>query len=325
MKSGYTSVAVVLLVLCCGVLFAPNDADASGDEAVVVSIKPIHSLVAAVMKGVGEPHLIVRGFASPHTYVMKPSDASALGNARAVFWIGPELERFLEKPIVTLAPDARVVSLAGIDGLTTLKFREGGPFEGHEEHEEHEGHEAGSSHDEHETGETDMHLWLDPVNAAAMVQAIGRALSRTFPEHAAEFQANAASLAKDLGALTDELTRELSTVRHRPFIVFHDGYQYFERRFGLKAAGSVTVNPDVGPGARRVSEIRDKVARLGASCVFAEPQFESRLVQVVTQGTKTTVGVLDPLGAYLEDGPELYFELMRAMAKSIKTCLSNSS
>ncbi len=324
MKAVRSVLMTVLLMLTGGLVFVVNVAAASDVNRVVVSIKPIQSLVAAVMKGVGEPHLIVKGNASPHTYVMKPSDARALESARVVFWVGPELERFLEKPIVTLAGEAKIVSLVEVGGLEKLKFREGGPFEDHgeEEHEAHDAHEEHEEHEEHEAGETDMHIWLDPANAKVMVSAIAEALSETDDGNASKYRDNAAVLTRKLDALIAELGRELTAVRDRPFIVFHDGYQYFEKRFGLKAAGSITVNPDVMPGARRVSEMRDKVSRLGATCVFAEPQFESKLVRVVTQGTSANAGTLDPMGAALQDGPELYFELMRAMTRAIRNCLS---
>ena len=122
--------------------------------------------------------------------------------------------------------------------------------------------------------------------------------------------------------MSAEIADELEPVRNRPFIVFHDAYQYFEKRFGLAAAGSITVSPEVIPGAQRVDEIRTKVRELDAACVFAEPQFEPRLVEVVTEGTNARSGVLDPLGAEITDGPDLYFELMRGMASSFKSCLA---
>ncbi|EKF20033.1 zinc ABC transporter substrate-binding protein ZnuA [Nitratireductor pacificus] len=311
-------------------LLALTGAAAGAAEGVVTSIKPVHSLVAAVMEGVGEPELILQGSGSPHTYSMRPSQARMLAGANVVFWVGPGMEVFLAKPLETLAGEARLVTLGETDGLDLLEMREGGAFEAHSHGDEDDhageahGHEEAAHHD-HDHGHDhgpDMHLWLDPQNARLMVGPIVEALSEADPENAATYAANAARLGEKLDALQEEVTAELAPVKERPFIVFHDAYQYFERRFGLAAAGSITVSPEVIPGAQRVDEIRTKVKSLDAACVFAEPQFEPRLISVVTEGTDARSGVLDPLGADLADGPELYFDLIRNMATSLKDCLS---
>ncbi|MBN7758439.1 zinc ABC transporter substrate-binding protein ZnuA [Nitratireductor aquimarinus] len=300
----------------------------AADMEVVTSIKPVHSLVAGVMEGVGEPALILQGAGSPHTYSMRPSQARMLANADLVFWVGPGLEVFLEKPLETLAGEATQVALSDSEGLTLLEMREGGAFEAHshdDDHDDHDdhGHEAEEDgHDHAHDHGPDAHLWLDPDNAKIMVSAIAEALSAADAENASAYAANAAALNERIAALQTELSAELEPVKDRPFIVFHDAYQYFEKQFGLAAAGSITVSPEIIPGAQRVDEIRTKVRELDAACVFAEPQFEPRLVEVVTEGTDAKSGVLDPLGAEIEDGKDLYFELMRGMAASLKTCLT---
>lgn len=321
--------AAALLLSSAAMISAPGAFAATPD--VVVSIKPIHSLVASVMKGVAEPKLIVEGAASPHTYNMRPSNAAALQNADLIFWVGHGMEAFLEKPLEALGSKASVVTLEDAPGLTKLKFREGGVFE---PEAEEEGHDHGHSHgaaQEHADGEddgdhdhegNDVHLWLDPMNAKAMAAEIEKQLVQADAEHAATYQKNAAELMGELDALDAELKSELSPIKDKPFIVFHDAYQYFEHRYGVKVAGSITVSPETMPGAERVKEIHQKVEDLGATCVFAEPQFEPKLVKVVTEGSKAKSGVLDPEAGALKEGPELYFDMMRGIATSLKTCLS---
>ncbi|MBO0141663.1 zinc ABC transporter substrate-binding protein [Agrobacterium sp. Ap1] len=321
--------AAALLLSSAAMITAP--CAFAAEPNVVVSIKPIHSLVASVMKGVAEPKLIVEGAASPHTYNMRPSNAAALQNADLIFWVGHGMEAFLEKPLEALGSKASVVTLEDAPGLTKLKFREGGVFE---PEAEEEGHDHGHSHgagEEHADGEddgdhdhegNDVHLWLDPMNAKAMTVEIEKQLVQADAEHAAVYQKNAAELMGRLDALDAELKRELSPVKDKPFIVFHDAYQYFEHRYGVKVAGSITVSPETMPGAERVKEIHQKVEDLGATCVFAEPQFEPKLVKVVTEGSKAKSGVLDPEAGALKEGPELYFDMMRGIATSLKTCLS---
>ena len=332
--------------------------------AVVTSIKPVHSLVAGVMQGIGTPALIVEGGGSPHTYSLRPSNARALQGADVIFWIGPGLEAFLDRPIDSLGDTARVVSLMEAHGLQHVAFREGGPFKAHahddhddddhddhkgnghndhaeDKHDDHKGHghgdhaedkhddhkdDAHGDHDDHAHGEhgdeRDAHIWLDPENAKALAHEIAEALGEADPANAARYEANADVLSKRIDGLSAELHQTLEPVHERPFIVFHDAYQHFERRFDLNAAGSITVSPEVIPGAERVADIRHKVEELGATCVFSEPQFTPRLVTVVTEGTAAKSGVLDPLGTGIPDGPELYFTLMRNMATSMRACLT---
>ncbi len=317
--------------------FAAGDGEADGDGLLAVaSIKPVHSLVSAVMAGVAEPHLIIRGAQSPHTFSMRPSDAAALSKARVIFLIDEHKEVALAGPIGNLADDALVVRLAGSQGLHLLPLREGGAFEEHEhdageaEHGENEDrddqhHDDGHGHQHghhHAHGDVDFHVWLDPENAVLMTYEIIEALSFADPDNAATYESNGYALIDSLDELIAELDAELAPIRDKPFIVLHDAYRYFEQRFGLNAAGSITVNPERAPGAQRIAEIRDRVRELGGVCVFAEPQFDSRVIDVVTEGTAADAGIVDPLGAEIEDGPELYFTLLRNLAASFKECMS---
>ena len=307
--------------ICRSVLLAAfmvtSMASGSADAAnVVATVKPIHSLVAAVMAGVGEPHLIVRGSASPHTYSLRPSDAVALREAAVVFWVGPHLETFLTAPLKTIAVNARIIALGTIPGVEHLPMRMSGSFEAHD----HNGETSGER--EHEAPDT--HIWLDPLNAKAMLRSIAGALVTVDPGHADIYRANENAMARRLDALVVDVDAALATVRGRPFIVFHDAYHYFERRFRIEAAGSITVSPDIMPGARRLSEIRDTVRTFGAACVFSEPQFEPSLIRVVTEGSPARTGILDPLGAALTPGPALYETLIRNMAAALTDCLSTS-
>jgi zinc transport system substrate-binding protein len=310
---------------------------ASAAPNVVVSIKPVHSLVAGVMAGVGEPALIVDGASSPHAFTLKPSQATAIEQADVIFWVGPALEAFLEKPVETLGGDARVIALMDAPGLARLPLRHGGAFEAHDYGDgDHDLHEADTGHDgendqvaeaghDHDHGAFDMHVWLDPENAKAMVEEIEAVLADADPANATAYKANAEALSARLDGLTAAIGETLAPVKERPFFGFHDGYQYFENRFDLVAAGSITVSPEVIPGAERVAEVRAKVKDLGATCVFAEPQFEPRLVSVVAEGTPSRSAVLDPLGAEIANGPDLYFILMRNRAASIRDCLAPES
>jgi len=355
MVRGVANFVIVLVALA----FGGGRAIDADEIEVVVSIKPVHSLVAGVMEGVGRPALLVTGTGSEHSYSLRPSQARLLDEADVVFWVGETMETFLIKSLQALASDAEVVELWKVPGLTLLATREGGMWEAHEhgdgladaahgegehveEHEEehaeeHEGehaeeHEGEGEHadadheaaEDHAHGETDMHVWLDPTNAKVLVEAIVSVVGNADPQNASTYQANAARLQEQLAELDRSMEDRLATVSDRPYVVFHDAYQYFEHRYDVNAVGAITINPTVRPSAQRLREIHERLEHLDAACVFAEPQFEPALVDTLIEGTRANKGVLDPLGADLDAGPDQYFRLMSNLADALADCLGAS-
>jgi zinc transport system substrate-binding protein len=290
---------------------------------VVASIAPVHSLVARVMQGAGAPHLLLPPGASPHDHAMRPSDAAALERAALVFWVGPGLERWLTRSLTTLAAGARVVRLADTPGLTLLAIRDGALFEAHEH-----GPEPGPAPD-HGVGGTDPHLWLDPMNAKLWLGAIATALAEADPARRSLYRANAEAARAEIDALAAAIDARLAPVRGRPFVVFHDSFHYFEHRFGIEAAGAVALGDARAPGPRRIAEIRSRLhaigvvpgAVAGSLCLFREPQLRSALVDDLAEGAAARLGLLDPLGAGLRPGPDLYPALLRGLADSLADCL----
>jgi zinc transport system substrate-binding protein len=284
---------------------------------VVASIKPIYALVAGIMQGVGEPTLLVQGGASPHDYSLRPSDMRAINQAQIVFWVGPDLESFLIKPLANVGAKTRTVALMQAPGVEVLPLREGGAWEAH-----HHDHDEHSEQGQKQEASHDAHIWLDPVNAIAMVRQIVSTLGEVDTSHRAEYQHNGAQLITRLEQLNQELAQQLLSIKDQPYIVFHDAYQYFERRYQLHAVGSVVVRPEQRPSAKRVAEIQARVRNSGVRCVFTEPQFQPTLVETVIAGSGARRGVLDPLGAELPANSEAYFKLLQALTLSLKACLS---
>jgi len=303
----------VFLLLCLLLWAIP----VSAAPRVLVTIKPIHSLVAGVMAGVGEPDLLIKGGGSPHDYSLRPSDAKLLGRADLVVRVGEDFETFLNRSLASLAGKARVVSLDGLKGITLLPAREGGVWEGHPHHD------AGAEevHAEPEHAEVNLHLWLDPQNGRAIVAGLVKALSELDPANGERYRQNGATLDRRLVELDGRLAQQLQAVADRPFVVFHDAYPYLEKRYNLRAVGSITVSPGRAVGARRLSEIRAKIKATNARCVFSEPQFEPKLAVMLTEGTGAATGVLDPEGAGLAPGPEAYFQLLEGLGRSLRGCL----
>lgn len=331
------SLAALFVLLLAGIV---PPAIARDGPRIVVTIGPIYSLVAGVTQGVVEPQLIMRGAASPHAFAMRPSQAKALEQADVIVRVGETLETSLDRPIEALGKSARLVSLDDVEGMTLLPAREGGVWESHDHREAERRHgdhdddhaETQAKHDDHghakahgQHKEThNPHIWLDPKNAIVAVDHIAKVLSETDRANAAQYKANAERLNARLAELDAELREQTKPLRGQPYLVFHDAYPYFENSYGLTPAGAITVSPERQPGARRLGEIRAKVRDLGAVCVFSEPQFQPKLIGTIVEGTDLRPGVLDPLGANLEPGPNLYFTLMRNMAEALRGCLGTS-
>ena len=316
-------IPLIFSILSILTFFTPANAEIK----VVASIKPIHSLASYLMDGIAKPDLIVDGYASPHGFAMKPSHAKMLQNADLIFWVGEDLESFLEKPLSSIAKKAEKIELMETKGLQVLKFRERNIFDehdhdehGHEDHAKKEDDHDDHGHDEHghAHGEYDPHIWLDPSNAKVIVKKITNQLSKIDKDNSSVYKANSKKLLKDLDGLIKEVKNEIN--KDASFVVFHDAYQYFEKRFGINVIGALTVNPDVMPGAEQLSEIREIIEHEKVSCVFSEPQFNPDIIKAVAKDTNIKTGVIDPLGATLNPGKKLYFDLIRNMSKSFKGC-----
>ena len=326
---------------------------ANADIKVVASIKPIHSLASYLMDGVAKPDLIVDGYASPHGFALKPSHAKMLQNADIVFWVGEDLENFLEKPLDSIAKKAEKIELLEIKGLNKLKFRERNIFDDHDDHDDHakkendhddhdhakkedghkeddhddhdhkkkddhDDHDDHDGHEGHHHGEHDPHIWLDPINAKVILNEMVEHLIENDAKNASTYKSNLEKALKDIDKLTIEVMTDLN--QSTSSIVFHDAYQYFEKRFNVNVLGAFTVNTDVLPGAEQLEEIREVIEHDKVACIFSEPQFNPDIINAVAKDMDIKTGVLDPLGATLTPGKTLYFDLIKNMSKSFKGC-----
>ena len=319
---------------------------------VVTDIPPVHSLTAMVMGDLGEAVLLAGPGVSPHGFSLRPSQARSLEAAELVISIGPDLAPWLDEAADALAPQALRLNLEDVPGTLALAFREGAAFEPHDhahgddhedEHEDHDDHahdehdahahdddHDDDHHDEHEGSEAhehahgahDPHMWLDPQNALTWLGAIAAHLSQLDPENAAAYAANAEAARAEIEAAADQARALVAPIRGRPFVVFHDAYHYFEARFGVEAAAAVSMGDAARPGARRVAEVRARIEQLQARCIFAEPQMPDSLLTAVA-GDGVKIGQLDPLGADLDVGAQMYPALIVQLARNLADCLGD--
>lgn len=334
-------------------VFALASAAAAETPRVAADITPVHSLVARVMEGVGTPDLIVRPGASPHGYALRPSEAAALQDSEIVFWIGAELTPSLGRSLAALAENATHVELLDLEETRTLSFRTGATFEahdhghddahdhdghdhahddhghddhahddhGHEDHAEHDDHAHDDGHDAHHAHDgIDPHAWLDPANAKAWVGVIAAELSQADPANAGTYAANAEAARQEIDAVVEEIETTLAPFRDLEFIVFHDAYQYFERRFSLSAAGAISLSDATDPSPARIEALRTQVEEHGIDCAFAEPQFDAGILDAVFSGTDVGIAVIDPMGTEIPPGADFYPALLRDLAQSFASC-----
>jgi zinc transport system substrate-binding protein len=294
---------------------------------VIASVVPVHGIVSAVMGEVGQPELLLSGSMSEHRATYTPQQIADLGKADLVFIVGQGLEAKLSQMSGSEAVNGkRFVELSTAPGIATHPIREGGAWEAHDHdhgHDHDHDHDHGHGHDEQEgVLSFDPHVWLDPENAKAMAAAVAAELTKADPANAAAYTANAEAFARSLDALSGQIAAELAPVKAVPYVVFHDAYQYFEERFGLSAAGSIADVSAKAPSAKRLREVRSKIAEVKAACVFREPQYDGKVVQTVIEGTGAREGVLDPLGAAITPGAGAYQQLLSQLSSDLKACLA---
>ena len=288
-------------------IFFSNNAISS---EIVVSVKPLHSLVSAVAEGSHSVSLLIDGSMSPHNFALKPSHAKLLNNAKVVFYIDDQLESTLKKTVRGLPKDVKVVQVSKIKNLKLLSTRAGNNWE-----------EDGHDHHDHGHGSYDVHFWLDPNNATQIIKGIIQELSKMYPENINIYKDNAKKAIKEIKKTDLVIKTMLDSVKDKPYIVFHDAYQYFEKAYGLNAIGSILIDPELPPSPRRIINIRSKIKSLKAHCVFREPQFKAEIINTVIEDTNVKVGLLDPLGAALKPGPNMYNNLLKDISENLKTCL----
>ena len=295
------------LIIIFGLIVTSN----AISSEIVVSIKPLHSLVSAVTEGSNSVSLVIDGSMTPHNFALKPSHAKLLNNAKVLFYIDDEFESGLKKTVKGLPKSVKVIRVSKMKKLSLLSTRADDNWE-----------EDGHDHHDHGHSSNDLHFWLDPNNAIEIVKSITQELSAIYPENINIYKKNAKNIIKEIKT-TDLLIKSmLEPVRNKPYIVFHDAYQYFEKAYSLKSVGSILVDPELPASAKRIIKIRSKIKSLNAHCVFKEPQFRAKIVKTVIDGTTTKIGILDPLGADIKSGPGMYTSLLKNIAENLNACLN---
>lgn len=289
----------------------------TANAAVVASLKPLGFIASAIADGVTTTEVLLPDGASEHDYALRPSDVKRLKNADLVFWVGPEMEAFMDKSAQQI-PAAKQVVMSGLPEVKPLLMKGSAD----DEHE-HAGHDHGdeNSDEHHHHGDYNMHLWLSPEIARMSAVAIHDKLVELMPQSRARLDANLKSFEANLAQTDKQVGNELAPLKGKGYFVFHDAYGYFEKHFGLTPLGHFTVNPEIQPGAQRLHQIRTQLVEQKATCVFAEPQFRPAVVEAVARGTSVRMGTLDPLGTPVQLGKESYSKFLTLLSSQYASCL----
>lgn len=289
-------------------------------QQVVTTLKPVQLIALAVMEGVAEPVQLLPDSASPHTFALRPSDMQLLTEADLIFWVGPDMEQFLVRPLQRT--EATIVQLYHSDEddhASDASHAHGHDDKDHgHSHGHSHGHDHGHDHHDHDH---DAHIWLDPENAADIAVQMTAALVRLMPEHSDQLQQNLEQFKTALQELDTVLQAQLLPVQGKGFFLFHDAYGHFVEHYGLNQLGYFTVDPARQPGARHLAQIRQQLDDGKAVCVFSEPQFTSAVVNTITRGLDVRQGVLDPLARDIEPTPTGYLTYLQQLADSFAGCL----
>lgn len=293
-----------LLALATGLLLSFSSL---ADSRVLTSIKPIQQISAALLEGIDEPAVLLPPGASPHAFALRPSDRRTLANAERIYWVGPDLERFLDS-LLHDNPQAR--ELMKVPGLVLREFDEEHAEHGHDDHH-------------HDAGNLDPHIWLSPANALTIAQWMKADLAPLYPERAAQLDANLQRFETRINAEQEKLSARFATLKDKPYFVFHDGYGYLEEYLDIEHRGVFSLAHEIQPGARHVNALRDQLRSAGRACVFSEPQFTPRLINSLTEGLSVETAQLDPLGADITVSADGYIELLNSLTGSWAVCLES--
>ena len=292
--------------LLVGLIFIISISSVSAQPApnVVVSIRPIHSIVSALMEGVSEPRLLLDSNESAHTFHLKPSQLKLLSNVDLLITIGDSFESGLTKVIRNIDQNYRL-NLSEIKELQIYDFRDHNEIE----------------HDEHDEHDKDLHLWLDVGNVQIIAEKIKQKLIEINPSNKEKYNTNYLELESKLSQLKEKIQFQLKPIKLIPFAVFSDTLQYFEKSFDLKNPVVITPYHGARLSINRVIKSKNKIKNLEIRCLIYGPENTPKQINVLAEGLDIKVHSIDILGVKLDSGSEQYFDLMKEISNQLVACL----
>jgi zinc transport system substrate-binding protein len=292
---------IIKLAFFCGAVHA--------SPLVVTSIKPLYNLTAAISDGVFTPVLLVDGNISEHDFQLKPSQINQINAAQLIFWIGPNLETALNKPLANI-PESKAISMLTLPGIKLLPMRQMGVLQASSHTHDHHDHD-------HDHGDYDPHIWLSLDNALVMIKYIANKLCQIDPDNAAIYNNNLAKFTNKLEQQENIWQEKLLAIKDLPIVVMHDAYQYFNN---LNIVGTIMVDHDLPPSVKHIRQIKQVLLTEHVKCICSEPQLNSLIVKTLTEDHKIKHVVVDPLGYDQDLGPNGYINLIDKLTNSFYSC-----
>lgn len=304
---------------------------------VVTSLKPLELLVRAVATDTTRVTTLVPAGASPHTYQIRPSERKALETADLIFWVGPEMETFLDRLLSGADFSGRTVALAPGANEDAPGDGHNEPSQGHDshgEHEEHSEHRDKGDHEEHgKAGDEwdaddhhhghgeDPHIWLDPALAFGMAEKIHAHLTELPDADVGALDRNLESFRSALEETEERILQQLKQVKNISIFTYHDAFGRFAEHYGLSVAGVMTPSPERSPGARHLAEIQEQLAGANAPCLLTEPQFSRKWWRSITEKVELTMSTWDPLASDITPDAQGYLRFQQSLADAVLKCL----
>ena len=273
-----------------------NLANAAPPPRVVVGIKPVHSLTAALMAGVGEPLLLVTGKEIAFNHVLSPAQKSAISNSDLLIWTGKELEPSLATHLEHSGSSVPNLKILGNDALKMLPAR-------------------------YNQKQNDPFFWLDVRNAELLVDLIAERLLAIDPGRSGQYEINRRTLNKKIAHLERELEYAYRDVSWLSGYLYHDTQYYFEQSYGFRVDGIIAPTPYGKADIAKLLAIIGDISTRGKACLFYEAGLNSDHLSLLQNRSDIKTVELDSLGINLEPGKDLYEQLIKNNFSSVRNCL----
>lgn len=275
---------------------------------VVSTIKPIQSIVVAIVGDLADASQLIPDNASPHFYSFKPSDLRAIKKADIIFRIDEGMEATVNPALALRKKNVPLISLADDADVKLLPFAEN-----HEDEEE--------SHDDHGHGNIDFHIWTSPENAIAMAKVITEEIIKINPENAKIYQTNLEEFTQAIQTASTEIKEQLALVKNKPYVVFHNSWQYFSDYYGLREAIVLSSQHGISAGVKTMRETRKKIVSEGVVCVFSDPGIRTGQVNALIKKLNIKTVEIDVLQSKFAADNRSYMKWLKKTGADIKTCL----
>ncbi|MBE29172.1 ABC transporter substrate-binding protein [bacterium] len=296
------------LLLSLLLIFLFKSILAQSAPMVVVSIKPIHSIVQSLMEDVASPELLLNSNNSAHTFHLKPSQIKMIENADLVVTIGDEFEIGLRRAFQNFDESKRL-EISRMASLKTHKYRADKLYE----------------KDPQDTNQddlrNDMHLWLDIDNMKKISKHINSLLIDIDPDNENKYNENLSSLMSKLDALQIEIEKQMLPFSSDIYATYSDTIQYFEKKYNLGRPIIVTPYHGARLSINRTLASKNTINDLDVSCLFYGTDVRKSQISVLSEGLDVKAYKIDILGQEFDQGPDQYFKFMQNISNQVTLCL----